>query len=146
MDRVALPAKLARLLPGTVAEPVGGNTDGWEPERGKCHENAARWVALKPEFRAVHGWLYARGETFENRMRFYSHSIVADSNGRLFDVTLNASDPRYQFVVHPGESEPFLAAVAGNGMPYVEHILGPDPIFDLGSGALPGFPEGGRLF
>ncbi|NBB65443.1 hypothetical protein GVN18_39970 [Pseudomonas sp. ODNR1LW] len=87
-------------------------------------------VAANPGFEVVHGWLNAKGETFENRLRFHSHSVVRDPTGALLDVTLNASDPNYAFVLHPFDDAHFREQVSGR-IAMVDHMLGPDPEISL---------------
>ena len=133
MDTVALAAFLFAQLPGEVAEPIGDKVLGWSPARGKCHENAASWVLLHPADRMLPGWVHTPGVTFENRVRFASHTVVETGDGRLLDVTLGASDAGYRFIRHPGAHDEFYAAVSNNGLPTIDHLLGPDPEFDYGA-------------
>nr|WP_314121567.1 hypothetical protein [uncultured Brevundimonas sp.] len=126
MDREALATRLASARPGMRLPHIGDRTPGWSPDRGRCHENAARWVEADPTFQVVHGCLNATGETFENRVRFHSHSVVRAPTGELVDVTLNRDDPSYAFIPHPFDDTHFREQVIGK-IPTIDHILGPDP-------------------
>ena len=121
------PAHLAYGLPGTRLSNIGDQTPGWSPESGRCHENARRWVEANPTYAVVHGWLNARGETFDNRLRFHSHSVVRSPGGELLDITLGGTAPRYEFVRHPFDDDHFRDRIIG-AVPTVDHLLGPDPV------------------
>ena len=127
MDRDELAARLAAALPGTRLSNIGDQTPGWRPEPGHCHENASRWVEANPTYAIVHGWLNARGETFEKRLRFHSHSIVRSVGGELLDITLSESAPNYAFILHPFDDDHFRREIIGR-IPTVDHLLGPDPV------------------
>ncbi len=126
MDMEELAAQLAAALPGTQLPHVGDRTPGWTPERSGCHENARRWVEANPAFVIVHGWLNAKGETFENRLRFVSHSVVRSPDGELMDITLGTGDPRYAFILHPLDDAHFREWIIGR-VATVDHCIGPDP-------------------
>lgn len=123
MDRTKLAAWLFQNLPGEVATPIGDCTPGWSPEPGKCHEHVARWLELHPKDRAVRGWLYVPYVSPPGYARFYSHSVVETPAGKLLDVSLRVRDGTHRFVRHPWPEAEFLAAVANNGMPLVDHRL-----------------------
>lgn len=125
MDRDKLAARLAAALPGTRLANIGDQTPGWRPEPGRCHENARRWVEANPTFAIVHGWLNARGETCENRLRFLSHSVVRTAGGEMLDVTLSQGAPSYDFLPHPLGDDHFRGQVIGC-IPTLEHLAGPD--------------------
>lgn len=127
MDRDQLAATLAAALPGIKLANLGDQTPGWRPEPGRCHENARRWVEANPGFTVVHGWLNARGETFENRLRFHSHSVVRGPNGDHLDVTLRQCDPTYAFISHPLGDDHFRQQVIEK-LPTIDHLTGPDPV------------------
>lgn len=78
----------------------------------------------------MHGWLNAMGETLENRLRFYSHSVVQSPSGELLDVTLGQDAPKYDFVRHPFDDDHFRQQVIGT-IPIIDHLLGPDPVIAL---------------
>ena len=140
MDRQALAIWLYENLPGERVDPIGDLIPGWTPEPGKCHENVARWLAERPGYTAVRGWLDVSFLAMPNRRRFASHSVVADPDGKLLDVTLRTSDGRYGFIRHPWDEAGFLAAVANNGLPTIDYLVSPDveitydamPTTDLG--------------
>ncbi|WP_395943316.1 hypothetical protein [Brevundimonas sp.] len=127
MDRDELAATLAAALAGKRLSNIGDQTPGWRPEPGHCHENARRWVEANPTYVVVHGRLNARGETFENRLRFHSHSIVRSADGELLDITLSKGAPQYTFIPHPFDDDPFRREIIGR-IPTVDHLLGPDPV------------------
>jgi len=130
MDIEALAAFLYTQLPGEIAEPIGDKIDGWSPEPAKCHDNAAAWVALNSTHRMVPGWMPTPGVTTPNRLRFASHTVIETETGQLLDVTLGARDAGYGFIRHPWAEDEFFAAVRDNGMPTIDHVMGPDPEID----------------
>lgn len=127
MDRNELAARLAAALPGIRLPNVGDQTPDWRPEPGRCHDNARRWVGANPTFKVVHGWLNAKGETSENRLRFHSHSVVRSPSGELLDVTLRQCDPTYDFIPHPHGDDHFRQQVIEK-LPTIDHLTGPDPV------------------
>ena len=73
--------------------------DGTAPLAGQCHQNVTRWISENRGSRRVPGWLITSGTIFDK------HSIVLDTNRKLFDITpLNCPTP---FVPHPGDMHEF---------------------------------------
>ncbi len=144
MDLIALAARLHALMPGEIVDTVVDREPGWTPEPARCHDNAAFWVASRAGYRRIPGWVPAPYLTFDNRLRFLSHSVVEAPDGALVDVTLGARD-LHRFIRHPGAEDEFYAAVRDNGLPSIDHVLGPDPEFDFGSAALEPFPNTGQF-
>lgn len=141
IDLQTLAAQLYSLLPGETAELIGDKIADWHPTPAACHENAARWVELHPDHRRVPGWAFAPYLTLPNRKRFISHSVVETPDGRLLDVTLSEKDGHHPFVRHPGPPEQFYAAVQNNGLPMIDHVLGPDPELGCRSAAVEPFSD-----
>jgi hypothetical protein len=103
-----LAATLALLAAKAGRVPrVADRLDSWIPKLGGCHENASRWVESHLGHKAVRGWLDVSFLALPPAKRFTAHSVVADENGDLFDVTLGASDPACDFIRHPGSDESF---------------------------------------
>ena len=128
MDRQALAQWLYENLPGKRVERIGDQVPGWEPVLGRCHDNVARWLELNPTHTAVRGWLDTSFEVPENRRRFSSHSIVADADGKLLDVTLRDCDPQCSFIRHPWSEAEFMATVPNNGLPTIDYWISPDSL------------------
>jgi len=79
--------------------------NGELPAANKCHENVARWLHENPKHVAVRGWLDSGG-------LLEAHSVVADDEGNLFDVT--PRDARIRFIRHNGRDEEFFALLPAN--------------------------------
>jgi hypothetical protein len=126
MDTQRLAAWLYENLPGQYVEPLGDKIPGWSPEAGKCHENVARWLKDHPDHTAVRGWLDVSFLAPTNRRRFGSHSVVADPEGNLLDISLSAALGRFGFIRHPGDEIEFIAEVIAKRLPTIDHKLGPD--------------------
>lgn len=124
--RRRLAAWLYENRAGEVAKPMGDQVPGWSPLPGKCHDNVARWLEMNAGDKPVRGWLAMPYLTPSNRLRFCSHSVVERPSGELMDVTLTAKDGEHRFIRHPGPEAAFLAAVANNGLPTLEHVISPD--------------------
>ncbi|RNM03217.1 hypothetical protein EGA29_19210 [Ralstonia pseudosolanacearum] len=69
----------------------------WDLVPSECHKNAQRWVNRFPGFRSVRGWLIEGGREFGAICQ--AHSVVQDTTGHLWDVTL---ETEYPFVVYLG--------------------------------------------
>jgi hypothetical protein len=79
--------------------------NGERPEANKCHENVERWVEENPDCVAVRGWLDSGG-------LLDAHSVIADADGRLFDITRR--NPRLLFVRHEDGDGDFFALLPAN--------------------------------
>ncbi|WP_146120218.1 hypothetical protein [Paraburkholderia sp. BL21I4N1] len=95
--------------------------DGWTPTLGGCHQNVDRWVESHPGHKAVRGWLDVSFLATPAARRFTAHSVVADENGDLFDVTLGSSDLECSFILHPGSDDDFRYYALTPGEHSLEH-------------------------
>jgi len=78
---------------------------GWEPQRGKCHENVDFWVKANPGSIAVRGWVTGN--------RLTAHSVVQGVDGKLLDITPLCDERErlgMHFVRHVGDEQVFWAA------------------------------------
>lgn len=71
-----------------------------------CHENVNLWVEENPTYSCVRGWLCLDGGPLSPFVLFLAHSVVADSNGALFEVTpLDSTEPRPFLPAHLSEDD-----------------------------------------
>lgn len=80
----------------------------------------------------VHGWTLPDYPVPANRRRFLFHSVVANVQGRLLDVTCTAADGALQLIQHPEPAEHFLALLGDGEPPFVVVVVvvvGPEPEF-----------------
>jgi hypothetical protein len=103
----------ARRHEGIIVPFEDRRSEHFQPEPKECHQNVALWVRANPTHRAVYGWL-----SFDFSLigihRFSAHVVVADENGRLFDVTPSRASRGYPFVRHEGKDDEYFALVKGN--------------------------------
>jgi hypothetical protein len=77
--------------------------NGEEPAANACHANVARWVKENSEYTPVRGWLDSGGI-------LDAHSVVADVDGTLFDIT-PLRMPELHFLRHSGTESEYWALV-----------------------------------
>jgi hypothetical protein len=113
--------------PAVCVRQVGDKLDNWIPEPGRCHDNVARWIKIKPG-KPVGGWLYVPYLAPEGTACFLSHSIVKAENGELIDITLLSTEwPQlHRFLRHEGPYEAFQKLVRNNGVPRLDHVIRPN--------------------
>ena len=66
-----------------------------------CHENAKRWIDAHPDHSIVRGWIIVTDFLLD------AHSVIADDQGALIDVTPRVSQQRLPFIRHPGTEDEF---------------------------------------
>ena len=69
----------------------------WCPDWNECHLNVDRWCAEHPNCRAVRGWLLVPRGTI---VQFYAHSVIANEDGTLTDITPRVTPHKYPFLRH----------------------------------------------
>ena len=58
----------------------------WTPLPNYCHDNSDRYSGENEGFRSVRGWRIF-DYSISGYFKFISHSVIADPNGRLFEIT-----------------------------------------------------------
>ena len=79
--------------------------DGSQPERNRCHCNAERFVRENPGYSVVRGWL--RTSIWDFQVMFDAHSLVADCDGQLIEITPMLDGMSLPFLRHVGGEEQF---------------------------------------
>jgi hypothetical protein len=75
------------------------------PQYNKCHENVAAWVEENAGHKPVRGWLVMG-------LLLNAHSVVADIDGAMFDITPLQTPQRLPFLPHLGSESEFRALPA----------------------------------
>jgi hypothetical protein len=84
-------------------------TDGWKPSPRYCHINSDRYAMENVGHQPLRGW-FVFDYSDIGRCHFLAHSIVEDSDGKLFDLTPSPA-PRPPFLRHEGLEGEFEAIV-----------------------------------
>lgn len=71
-----------------------------KPRRNKCRENVDSWLEEHPDHEPVRGWFVTSGFLLDQ------HSVIADQDGVLFDITPLAV-PRPPFLRYWGAEDEF---------------------------------------
>jgi hypothetical protein len=90
-----------------VLVPFETRATAWKPNPRFCHINSDIYALENSDHESVRGWLIFDYSDFD-RFRFMSHSVVADADGRLFDITPTAA-ARPPFLRHEGPDGEFEA-------------------------------------
>jgi hypothetical protein len=78
--------------------------NGETPRCRNCHSNVDTWVAENPKCKPVRGWLVISDGLLN------AHSVVADTDGVLFDITPQPVSG-LRFFRHPGTESEFRALI-----------------------------------
>lgn len=107
-----------------TVRPLTRKVAGFKPLAHECHANAEAWVALHPHSQIVRGWLlYDYQLSAFPMVRFQAHSVVEDSDGRLFDVTPREGSGSLPFLRHPDGNEMFDLIVSRHEIVSISHRL-----------------------
>jgi hypothetical protein len=79
----------------------------WTPTVNRCHDNVAIWVAKKPQYKHVHGFIYMDLRPNAQCIRLMAHSAVETEEGTLCDITPHEASIDYPFIRHLGTDEEF---------------------------------------
>jgi len=128
------PKGYAARLYARLGEAVLVPRVAWPGARPKeCHTNVAHYLEADPTSKAVHGWLFESYPDFEPPfVRFWSHSVIETSDGRLIDIT---PAPIIPFVHLDTALRPFLrepdeiifTELARAGVLHLDHYVSPRP-------------------
>lgn len=99
---------------------------GFAPVHHECHRNVDLWVQAHPRDQPVRGWLSFDAFYLLGYHRFQPHSVVADENGRLFDVTPSLASQRYPFLRHEGTDAEYVALVESSHLVHLDHPIAAD--------------------
>jgi hypothetical protein len=97
---------IRRCVAGDCVPLVDKTLRDFVPTPHRCHDNVREWVALYPKYQQVRGFLVAN-QPHNDTTIVISHSVVADTDGTLCDITPNDAEFRYPFVRHTGTNEEF---------------------------------------
>lgn len=79
--------------------------DGWA--RNRCHANVDALVAIDPQYGKIRGWVVSGG------IQLDAHSLVADAQGILRDITFpDFAEHGIRFLTHTGSDDEFFKARA----------------------------------
>jgi hypothetical protein len=92
------------------------------PQAAYCHDNVARFVGENPDHRQVYGWI-VRDNSDIGYIWFYPHSVVAEPNGGMFDITPSRG-PSSAFLPHQGAGEEFEALLVQLGTSALVYQIG----------------------
>ena len=107
---------------GTVPERCEIRIGDWRPRPNHCHFNVSELLERSSEYRPVRGWCAASYEAL-GYMRFFSHSIVEDRNGKLMDITPNPTPWVYPFIRHLEVDGDFAEIVETLGVIHLDYLL-----------------------
>lgn len=97
---------IRRVIAGDCVPLVEKTLRDYNPTPHRCHDNVREWVALYPKYQHVRGFLVAN-QPHNDTTIVISHSVVADTDGTLCDITPSETEFRYPFVQHVGTNEEF---------------------------------------
>lgn len=98
---------------GTIAQWADAAAEDWKPDLNECHRNADIVAGRSPDgWTAIRGWFVndlslAELIGFRSHIAFIAHSVVADQEGKLFDITPSRASKQYPFIRHPGTNAEF---------------------------------------
>jgi hypothetical protein len=119
------PGAIARSLylrrASGVLVPFETRAIAWKPHPRFCHINADKYALQNLDHEPVRGWLIFDYSDI-GRFRFMSHSVVADKDGKLFDIT-PAPATRPPFLRHEGPEGEF-EAIVGAGHLWLDYSIG----------------------
>lgn len=87
----------------------------WSPTARNCHDNARFWTDRHSTHKIVRGYLIT-DKIFPGSWSVYSHAVVQDENGKLFDITPIDERQLYVFVRHVGSDGEFDAMKGVDGV------------------------------
>lgn len=97
---------IQRCLAGDCVELIEKTLARYEATSYCCHDNVTEFVALYPKYQRVRGFLVSHQPTSDTSL-VIAHSVVADIDGSLCDITPNDAMFRYPFVRHNGTRDEF---------------------------------------
>lgn len=97
---------IRRCLAGDCVKLVEKTPTFYQPTPHRCHDNVREWVTLYPKYTHVRGFLVANQAAIDTSI-VIAHSVVADTDGTLCDITPTEAEFRYPFVRHVGTLEEF---------------------------------------
>lgn len=95
-----------RCIAGDCVPLVEKALRDYRPTPNRCHDNVREWVVRYPKYQHVPGFLVSNQREFDTTL-VVAHSVVADTDATLCDITPNDADFRYPFVRHVGTNEAF---------------------------------------
>lgn len=99
-----------RRAEGILVPRISIAVGDWQPAQNDCHGNAIELSLQDSSYVPVHGWLYFDLGGFAPFVRFAAHSVVANGNGELVDIT-PAATPLYPFIRADLSQDYFVHAV-----------------------------------